>query len=84
MEYRVSSEQSEMDFDVIHGFIANSYWAQGIYGPIRFARHSITILRRVHCTHISGLLLRDPSGPDGYLLLQSLSSLRLRNEPMPD
>jgi len=30
MEYRVSSELSEMDFDVIHGFIANSYWAQGM------------------------------------------------------
>ncbi|WP_330130788.1 DUF2787 family protein [Shewanella xiamenensis] len=61
-----------------------AYCGGPIYGPIRFARHSITILRRVHCTHISGLLLRDPSGPDGYLLLQSLSSLRLRNEPMPD
>ncbi|AVT46298.1 hypothetical protein C8I07_00420 [Shewanella baltica] len=48
-----------------------------IYGPIRFARHSISILRRVHCTHIFGLLLRDTSGPDGYLLLLSLSSLRL-------
>ncbi|MBW3517516.1 hypothetical protein KO537_22780, partial [Shewanella sp. NKUCC01_JLK] len=36
-----------------------------IYGPIRFARHSISILRRVHCTHIFGLLLRDSSGPDG-------------------
>lgn len=48
-----------------------------IYGPIRFARHSISILRRVHCTHIFGLLLRDSSGPDGYLLLLSLSSLRL-------
>ncbi|MGK4305200.1 translesion error-prone DNA polymerase V autoproteolytic subunit [Shewanella xiamenensis] len=56
----------------------------GIYGPIRFARHSIAILRRVHCTHISGLLLRDSSGPDGYLLLLSLSSLRLHYEPMPD
>ena len=54
-----------------------------IYGPIRFARHSIAILRRVHCTHIFGLLLRYSSGPDGYLLLLSLSSLRLRNEPMP-
>lgn len=30
MEYRVSTEQSEMDFEVIHGFISNSYWAQGI------------------------------------------------------
>lgn len=30
MEYRVSSELSEMDFDVIHGFISNSYWAQGM------------------------------------------------------
>ncbi|WP_287481569.1 flagellin lysine-N-methylase, partial [Shewanella sp.] len=40
-----------------------------IYGPIRFARHSIAILRRVHCTHIFGLLLRYSSGPDGYLLL---------------
>lgn len=55
-----------------------------LYGPIRFARHSIAILRRVHCTHISGLLLRDSSGPDGYLLLLSLSSLRLHYEPMPD
>ncbi|EGT3625151.1 GNAT family N-acetyltransferase [Morganella morganii] len=30
MEYRVSTEQSEMDFEVIHGFISNSYWAQGM------------------------------------------------------
>lgn len=28
MEYRVSTEQSEMDFEVIHGFISKSYWAQ--------------------------------------------------------
>lgn len=62
-----------------------SIWVSaGIYGPIQFARHSIAILRRVHCTHIFGLLLRDSSGPDGYLLLLSLSSLRLHYEPMPD
>ncbi|PIW61785.1 GNAT family N-acetyltransferase [Shewanella sp. CG12_big_fil_rev_8_21_14_0_65_47_15] len=30
MEYRVSTEQSEMDFEVIHDFISNSYWAQGM------------------------------------------------------
>lgn len=30
MEYRVSTAQTEMDFELIHGFIANSYWAQGM------------------------------------------------------
>lgn len=28
--YRVSCDQAEMDFEVIHGVICNSYWAQGI------------------------------------------------------
>ena len=30
MEYRVSTAQTEMDFELIHGFISNSYWAQGM------------------------------------------------------
>lgn len=28
--YRVSSSREEMDFDVIHGYISNTYWAEGI------------------------------------------------------
>ncbi|MGE6382538.1 GNAT family N-acetyltransferase [Shewanella baltica] len=28
--YSVSCDQAEMDFEVIHGFISNSYWAQGM------------------------------------------------------
>lgn len=28
--YRVSSFREEMDFDVIHSYISNTYWAEGI------------------------------------------------------
>ncbi|UTW00538.1 GNAT family N-acetyltransferase [Marinomonas rhizomae] len=28
--YQVSSSREEMDFDVIHGYISNTYWAEGI------------------------------------------------------
>lgn len=28
--YRVSSSREEMDFDVIHGYISKTYWAEGI------------------------------------------------------
>ena len=28
--YRVSTDQAEMNLEVIHGFISNSYWAQGM------------------------------------------------------
>ncbi|WP_394390308.1 GNAT family N-acetyltransferase [Shewanella woodyi] len=28
--YRISTEFSEMDIDVIHGFVSESYWAKGI------------------------------------------------------
>lgn len=28
--YRVSSSREEMDFDVIHSYISNTYWAEGI------------------------------------------------------
>ncbi|MEL4287687.1 hypothetical protein AAEI02_22695, partial [Shewanella xiamenensis] len=37
-----------------HRGLSRFVCSSSIYGPIRFARHSITILRRVHCTHISG------------------------------
>ncbi len=29
-DYRISSEQSEMDIDAIHAYLTRSYWAEGI------------------------------------------------------
>jgi len=29
-KYRITTEIEQMDFDVIHEFLSNSYWAQGI------------------------------------------------------
>ncbi|MGL4712730.1 MAG: RNA-guided endonuclease InsQ/TnpB family protein [Shewanella sp.] len=53
--------------------------AKNIYGPIRFARHSIAILRRVHCTHIFGLLLRYSSGPERAFKI--LCQLKIQSQP---
>lgn len=38
--YSVSCDQAEMDFEVIHGFISNSYWAQGM--PKGLLRKALT------------------------------------------
>ncbi len=42
-EYTISTERSRLDLDVIHGFLANSYWAAGIPRAVveRSIEHSL-------------------------------------------
>jgi N-acetylglutamate synthase-like GNAT family acetyltransferase len=43
--YRISLEPSELQFDVIHGYLSRSYWSPGIPREIveRAARHSLCV-----------------------------------------
>ena len=42
-EFRISSDRTRLDFDVIHGFLTNCYWAKGIPRAVveRSIEHSL-------------------------------------------
>lgn len=42
-EYRISTERTDLDLDVIHAFLVTSYWAPGITRPVleRSIEHSL-------------------------------------------
>lgn len=44
-EYRISLDPAELQFDVIHGYLARSYWSPGIPREVveKAARHSLCV-----------------------------------------
>ena len=42
--YTVSDDQTRLDFDVIHGFLRDAYWCEGVPREVveRAARHALT------------------------------------------
>jgi GNAT superfamily N-acetyltransferase len=45
VEYRISTDASELQLDVIHGFLTTSYWSPGIPRELvaKAIRHSLTV-----------------------------------------